>query len=77
SGLNKLGEFIAREGALFTGGTYTSLTNHSGIGGNHIDISKDQETTVEYLSDLIERLIKEYMTGKDIDPISYNSNSNQ
>ena len=77
SGLNKLGEFIAREGALFTGGTYTSLTNHSGIGGNHIEISKDQETTVEYLSDLIERLIKEYMTGKDIDPMSYNSNSNQ
>lgn len=77
SGLNKLGEFIAREGALFTGGTYTSLTNHSGIGGDHIDISKDQETTVEYLSDLIERLIKEYMTGEDIEPISYNSNSNQ
>ena len=77
SGLNKLGEFIAREGALFTGGTYTSLTNHSGIGGDHIDISKDQETTVEYLSDLIERLIKEYMTGEDIEPILYNSNSNQ
>ena len=34
-------------------------------------------STVEYLSDLIERLIKEYMTGKDIDPMSYNSNSNQ
>ena len=67
SGLTKIGEFIAREGSILTGGTYTSLTDDSGVGGSHIEITTPSETTVEYLSDMIVRLVLEYMTGLDIE----------
>ena len=68
SGLNKIGEYIAREGSLLTGGTYTSLTDDSGIGGGHIEITTPSDTVVEYLNDMIVRLTIEFITGQDIDP---------
>lgn len=60
SGLDKVGEFIAREGAILTGGTYVSLTDHSGIGNGHQDITTPSDTEIEYFNDLIVRLIKAY-----------------
>jgi hypothetical protein len=42
-----------------TGGTYTFLTNHSGIGNDHLEPTiGDYE--VEKLNDLMIRVIKEY-----------------
>ena len=68
SGLSKIGEYIAREGSLLTGGTYTSLTDDSRIGGGHIEITTPSDTVVEYLNDMIIRLTIEFITGQDIEP---------
>ena len=59
SGVDKNTEFILRLMAIFTDGTYTFITNHSGVGGDHI-IPTVGEYQVEQLNDLIVRLIKEY-----------------
>jgi len=41
SGIDKSTEFLCRSIALATNGTYTFLTNHSGVGGSHIEPSTD------------------------------------
>lgn len=41
SGIDKSTEFLCRSIALATNGTYTFLTNHSGVGGAHIEPSTD------------------------------------
>ena len=42
-----------------TGGTYTFLTNHSGIGNSHLEPTIG-EYEVEKLNDLLVRVISEY-----------------
>ena len=59
SGVDKNTEFILRLMAIFTDGTYTFITNHSGVGGDHIEPTIGGYQ-VEQLNDLIVRLIKEY-----------------
>lgn len=59
SGINKSTEYLMRTLALGTNGTYTFLTNHSGIGGYHIEPSTDKYD-VETLNDLIVRVLKSY-----------------
>ena len=59
SGVDKNTEFILRLMAIFTDGTYTFITNHSGVGGEHIEPTIG-DYQVEQLNDLIVRLIKEY-----------------
>jgi hypothetical protein len=59
SGVDKNTEFILRLMAIFTDGTYTFITNHSGVGNDHI-IPTVGEYQVEQLNDLIVRLIQEY-----------------
>lgn len=59
SGIDKNTEFLLRLMAIFTNGTYTFITNHSGVGGDHIEPTIG-EYQVEQLNDLIVRLIKEY-----------------
>lgn len=59
SGVDKSTEFMLRFFAIATGGTYVFLTNDSGIGNDHI-IATVGEYKVEYLGDLIVRLIGEY-----------------
>ena len=60
SGVDKNTEFLLRTFAMATGGTYTFLTNHSGVGGDHIEptIGKYE---VEFLNDLMVRLIEQYI----------------
>ena len=70
SGLDTLGQYIMRSAALLTGGTYTFLTDDSGIGDSHI-LPDVGEFTVEYLSDLMVRLIKGYYTGTFDEPIPW------
>ena len=59
SGVDKNTEFVLRLMAIFTDGTYTFITNHSGVGNDHIEPTIG-EYQVEQLNDLIVRLIKEY-----------------
>lgn len=57
SGINKATEFICRNIALATNGTYTFLTKHSGIGGSHIEPSTDGYK-VESFRDVLVRIAK-------------------
>ena len=66
SGIDKSTEYLMRSMALISNGTYTFLTNHSGIGGNHIEPSTD-EYEVEKLNDLMVRLIKSFTYMPDCD----------
>lgn len=75
SGIDKWTEYLLRVEALITGGTYTYLTNDSGIGGDHIDATVEN-VVVEYLNAMLIRLINEYYTGIKTEPISYNQTIN-
>ena len=68
SGLDTIGQYIKRSAALLTRGTYTFLTDDSGIGNPH-ELPAVGEFTVEYLSDLMVRLIKGYYTGEFEQPV--------
>jgi hypothetical protein len=59
SGVDKNTEFILRLMAIYTDGTYTFITNHSGVGNDHIEPTIGQYQ-VEQLNDLIIRLIQKY-----------------
>ena len=59
SGVNTETQFLLRSWALMTGGTYTFLTNHSGIGNDHLEPTiGDYE--VEKLNECMIRIICEY-----------------
>lgn len=59
SGVNTTCEVLFRTWAALTGGTYTYLTNHSGIGNPHHE--PDVEAVqVEMLNDMLVRIIGEY-----------------
>ncbi len=75
SGLDVLGQYIMRSAALLTGGTYTFLTDDSGIGNSH-ELPAVGNFTVEYLSDLMVRLIKGYYTGSFEEPIPWTQSEN-
>lgn len=62
SGIDKYTEYLLRNEAMMTGGTYVFLTNHSGIGNEHLEATVG-ETVPEYLNHLLIRLIIEYHTG--------------
>ena len=59
SGVDKETEFLMRNLGIHTGGTYVFLTDHSGIGESHIEPTIGSYA-VEYLDDLIVRLIVQY-----------------
>jgi hypothetical protein len=59
SGMEQSGEYLLRSLALAPNGTYTFLTDHSGIGGSHLEPSTDSYT-VEKLNDLLVRVIHQF-----------------
>lgn len=61
SGINKETEFLMRYFAIATNGTYVFITDHSGIGGDHLEPTTG-DYQVELLDDLLVRLITEYST---------------
>ncbi len=61
SGIQKDTEFLMKFFGLATNGTYVFLTDHSGIGGKHLEPTSD-EYKVEPLNDLLVRIITEYIT---------------
>ncbi|HEY8895198.1 MAG TPA: VWA domain-containing protein, partial [Niastella sp.] len=60
SGINKLTEYLMRQIAIATNGTYVFITNDSGIGNNHLEPTVG-EFKVEYLNNLMVRLINQYL----------------
>ena len=60
SGVDKDTEFFLRFAAIATDGTYVFITNDSGVGNDHIAASVG-EYQVEKLSDLIVRIINQYL----------------
>lgn len=63
SGVNEMTEAFLRSIAMLTGGTYTFLTDDSGIGNSHLEPTVGSYT-VEALNEMIVRLIKEYCGEK-------------
>ncbi|MFN0014875.1 MAG: carboxypeptidase regulatory-like domain-containing protein [Saprospiraceae bacterium] len=61
SGIQKDTEFLMKFFGLATNGSYVFLTDHSGIGGKHLEPTTD-EYKVEPLNSLLVRLITEYTT---------------
>ncbi len=59
SGVDRETEFLLRSYAAMTGGTYVFLTNHSGIGGDHLEPTIG-EYDVEPLNECLIRVISEY-----------------
>lgn len=59
SGINKNTEFLLRFYAMATNGTYVFLTDHSGVGNPHL-VPTVGEYQVEFLNDLMVRLLNEY-----------------
>lgn len=62
SGIDKETEFLMRFFSVATNGTYVFITNDSGIGNEHIEASVG-EYEVEYLNDLLVRLIDKYSSS--------------
>ncbi|MCH5204741.1 MAG: VWA domain-containing protein [Oscillospiraceae bacterium] len=60
SGIDKSTEYLLRTMAIQTGGTYTFLTNDSGIGGDHIEPTVGAYN-VERLGDMMVRIVGEYL----------------
>ena len=59
SGIDKNTELLMRQMAILTNGTYVFITNDSGIGNDHLEASVG-DYEVEFLNDLMVRLIGEY-----------------
>ena len=59
SGIDKNTEFLMRFFSMGTNGTYVFITDHSGIGNDHLEPSIG-EYEVEFLNELMIRLIKKY-----------------
>jgi hypothetical protein len=70
SGIDLATEYLLRQEALMTGGTYIFLPDDSGIGNAHLSPTVG-EYTVEYLNACMVRIVNEYLTGIETDPVSY------
>lgn len=70
SGIDKYTEYLLRNEAMMTGGTYVFLTDDSGIGNDHLEASVG-ETVVEFLNLLLVRVITEYHLGVKLEKIPY------
>ena len=60
-------EFLCRSMAVATGGTYTFLTDDSGIGGSHLEPTVGKYS-VEKLNDMIVRIIADYFSVEAREP---------
>ncbi|MFV0399280.1 MAG: VWA domain-containing protein [Oscillospiraceae bacterium] len=60
SGIDKNTEFLLRSMSVTTGGSYVFLTDHSGVGNSHLEPTIGSYE-VEYLNDLLVRLIDQYL----------------
>jgi len=70
SGIDLETEYLLRQEALMTGGTYIFLTDDSGIGDSHQEPTIG-EYVVEYLNACMARVVNEYLTGVETEPVPY------
>jgi hypothetical protein len=63
SGIDKNTEYLMKSLAVATGGTYTFLTDDSGIGNAHMKATTEKHE-IEKLNDLLYRLIQQFSTYK-------------
>ena len=70
SGASLETEYISRQAAIRTGGTFVFITDDSGIGGEHHD-PELPNVTVEALNSLMVRLVNGYYTGEFADPVDW------
>ncbi len=80
SGTDILTEYLMRQAAIYTAGTFIFVTDDSGIGNSHYD-PQLPNVTVEALNSLLVRLINGYHSGEFAEPIywkqeQYQSNQN-
>ncbi len=61
SGVDTDTEFLCRSMAIATGGTYTFLTDDSGVGNSHLEPTVGNYT-VEKLNDMLVRIINDYFS---------------
>lgn len=73
SGIDRKTEYFFRAQSMITNGVYTYLTNHSGIGYDHLTPIREDEEIVEYLNLMLIRLINGIHTGKFEAPIPWNN----
>ena len=71
SGIDLKTEYFFRSQSLLTSGQYVYLTNDSGIGGQHLEATKEEDLVVEYLNDCLVRIINGYYSGTFANPISW------
>ena len=71
SGIDLKTEYFFRSQSLLTSGQYIYLTDDSGIGGSHLEATKEEDLVVEYLNDCLVRVINGYFTGTFAEPVSY------
>ncbi|MBP5342731.1 VWA domain-containing protein [bacterium] len=76
SGIDTKTEYFFRSQSILTGGIYGFLTDDSGIGGSHLIASTEEPKTVEYLNDMLVRLINGYHTGIFTEAVPYRTNDN-
>lgn len=74
SGADLLTEYLMRQAALSTGGTFVFVTDDSGIGNSHHD-PQLPNVTVEALNSLMVRLINGYHTGTFAPPVHWKQDS--
>ena len=74
SGADTLCEYLAREAAVLTGGTFVYITDDSGIGNPHYD-PNIPNAVVENLNLLMVRLVKGYFTGTFDPPVAWDGNT--
>ena len=70
SGADSICEYVMRQASIYTGGTTIFVTDHSGIGGSHLD-PNIPDMVVETLNDLMVRLINGYHTGVFAEPVEW------
>lgn len=70
SGADTRTEYVMREAAVMTAGTFIFVTDDSGIGGAHHD-PDIPNATVEALNSLLVRVINGYYTGTFADPVDW------
>lgn len=75
SGAAEKTEYIMREAAIYTGGTFIFVTDDSGIGDSHHD-PELPNVTVELLNSLMVRLVNGYHTGDFAEPIFWKQDPN-
>ncbi|MBP5155237.1 MAG: VWA domain-containing protein [Clostridia bacterium] len=77
SGVDKETEFILRSFSVMTGGTYIYLTDHSGIGGGHVEATTSKPGEVEPLNDCMVRVICEFCGLEVPEPVDYDVKQNK